>query len=190
MGTKIITPPTLIADSGGIVTAASLRKHLRIATDGTEDGLMPTYFAAAHTAAEHYTGRPIGLQTLELALDEFPDGAIELGQVVKDITSVSYVDTAGAPQTVSGTNYTLDDYSCPCWLVPQVDFEWPATREVVNAVKVRFRAGEVVPGDVLSALLLMTTWLFENAGDDARSTDDIQPPAAKSLLNSAKVWGF
>jgi hypothetical protein len=57
----------------------------------------------------------------------------------------------------------------------------------VSAVKVRFTAGDT-PNAVKSALLLMTAWLNENRGSEMAS-DDIQPAAAKALLNTVKVWG-
>jgi uncharacterized phiE125 gp8 family phage protein len=146
------------------------------------------YFRAAHAAAEHFTGRPIGEQTRELALDEFPEDAFVLGAAVTSITSVKYIDTAGVEQTLAPAAYALDHYSLECSLLPAVDTDWPDTLETANAVKVRFVAGDL-PDAVQAALLLMTAFLFENRGDDSRAADDIQPPAAKALLNTVKVWG-
>lgn len=187
MGTKVITPPNLTT----LIPPADLRQHLRIAADGSEDELMAAYLAAAHAAAEHYAGRPIGAQTLELAQDSFPqrDGAIALGAAVTGITSVKYLDTDGAEQTVASDAYTLDDYSSSlaCWLIPGADVGWPTAGTYANAVKVRFVAGDL-PNAVRAALLLMMAWLFENRGD-ASDAADIQPPAAKALLDTVKVWG-
>ena len=77
-----------------MVSDADLRTHLRIAADGTENGLMAAYRAAAHQAAEHYTGAAIGSQTLELALDAFPDEIPLPRGKVTSITSITYKDTA------------------------------------------------------------------------------------------------
>jgi uncharacterized phiE125 gp8 family phage protein len=183
MAVKVITPPTLTS----VVPTVDLRTHLRLASDGSEDGLATAYLAAAHAVAEHYTGRPIGAQTLELALDCFPDAEIDLGAAVTAITSLSYVDTAGVTQTVDGTTYSLDTYGLICRLVPDYGVTWPATQAIVSAVKVRFTAGDT-PNAVKSALLLMVAWLNENRGSEMAS-DDIQPAAAKALLSTVKVWG-
>jgi uncharacterized phiE125 gp8 family phage protein len=110
MSLKVVTPPTLTT----VVATADLRTHLRLATDGTEDGLATTYLAAAHAAAEHYAGRPIGSQTLELALDAFPEGEIALTPAVsaaaESAPTVKYTDLAGVEQTVSATDYSLSTY--------------------------------------------------------------------------------
>jgi hypothetical protein len=41
---------------------------------------------------------------------------------------------------------------------------------------------------VKAAILLMVAWMHEHRGDEM-APDDIQPPAAKALLNSVKIWG-
>jgi uncharacterized phiE125 gp8 family phage protein len=187
MNPKIITPPTIT----DVVSDATLRVHLKLASDGSEDENMAVERLGAHKAAEHYTGTAIGAQVLELALDEFPYGtaAITLpGGKVSSITSITYVDEDGATQTLATSVYDLDDYSLPCRAVLKYDQEWPDTRAVTNAVKVRYAAGEVAEA-VKPALMLMVGFLHEHRGD-AMDPDDIQPPAAKSLLNTVKRWGF
>ena len=100
------------------------------------------WLEAAFAYCEHYTGRSLGSQTLELALDEFPAGDIQLPQgPVTSITSVKYYDTAEVLQTMDSADYSLDDYSDPQWLSPAYDTEWPDTLATVNAVKVRYVAG-------------------------------------------------
>jgi uncharacterized phiE125 gp8 family phage protein len=187
MAVKVITPPTLTS----VVATVDLRTHLRLASDGSEDGLATAYLAAAHAVAEHYTGRPIGAQTLELPLDCFPgyypDNEIALSPAVTSISSIKYMDTAGVEQTIASTDYALNDYDLICTVVPDEDYDWPDTQEVQNAIKVRFVAGDT-PAAVKSALLLMVAWLNENRGSEMAS-DDIQPAAAKALLNTVKVWG-
>jgi uncharacterized phiE125 gp8 family phage protein len=185
MGIKVITPPTLTS----IISDANLRVHLKLAADGSEDELMTTYRAAAHALAEHYTGYAIGSQVLELALDEFPNEAIELPRgKVTAIGSLKYMDTDEVEQTISASEYTLDDYSTPCWLVPAVDYVWPTPLEGANVVKVRYTVGDV-PEAVKGAILQMCAWQHEHRGD-GKAADDIQPPAAKQMLNTVKVHGF
>ena len=95
MGYQVITPPT------EPVTLADARLHLRV-TDTAEDALIGVWITAAREACEHYTQRSIGSQTLELRLDEFPDGAIDLPRSpVTAITSLKYIDTNGTEQNAS-----------------------------------------------------------------------------------------
>ena len=183
MGVKVITAATQQ------IPTVDLRAHCRTGSD--EDTLLVAFLAAAVGYAEHYTGRSFGSQTLELALDEFPSGAIELTQgPVSSITSVSYVDSEGATQTLSDTLYTLDDYGLTAWVVPAYDTEWPTTLDTANAVKVRYVAGDV-PAAVRAALLLMVGNMFENREESIIGTIVSELPlGVKSLLDTVKVWGF
>jgi uncharacterized phiE125 gp8 family phage protein len=188
MALKVVTPPTLTS----VIATADLRTHLRLASDGTEDGLATAYLAAAHAVAEHYAGRPIGSQTLELALDAFPEGEIALTPAVstaaESAPTVKYTDLAGVEQTVAATDYSLSTYGMVCTVVPDYGFTWPTPQDILNAVRVRFVAGDT-PAAVKSALLLMAAWLNENRGSEMAS-GDIQPAAARALLDTVKVWAL
>jgi len=184
MGVKVITPPNLAT----LIATADLRAHCNALA--ADDALLEGFRSAAHGHAEHYAGRSFGSQTLEVALDEFPSGAIELPRgPVTSITSVKYIDEAGVEQTLSNTLYTLDDYGLQCWAVPAVDTEWPAIMEVANAVKVRYVAGDL-PGAVRSAMLLSVGHWYANREATAPTAVQELPLGVKSLLDTVKVWGF
>jgi uncharacterized phiE125 gp8 family phage protein len=177
MGLKVIEEP-----STEPVSLEEARLHLGVTaydTDGhPNDSMIQGFISAARTWVEEWTGLSIALKTYELALDEFPDfDEIELPMSpVLDITSVSYVDEDLVEQVISASDIVLDNYQRPAWLLPAVDFEWPATGAVVNAVKVRYRAGflaipdtdepqgVVIPGAIKSAVLLMLDDFYENRG--------------------------
>lgn len=183
MGVKVINPPAQVIDT------ATLRSHVRIA-DTSEDALLVIYLQAAVAFAQHYTQRSFGEQTLELALDAFPSGAIELPQgPVSAITTIKYIDTAGVEQTLSNTLYVLDNYGLQCWAVQKADTEWPDTQASANAVKVRYTAGDL-PDAVRSALLLLVGHLFENRENSAPLSLQSLPVGAEALLNTVKIWGM
>jgi len=187
MAIKVITPPA------AALTLEQLRRHCKIdpptsANDADTD--LSAALAAAQATAQHYTGISIGQQTLELALDEFPAAGILLLQgPVIGITSVSYVDATGATQTLSGSAYSLDDYSTPQWLLPAVDTEWPATYQAANAVKVRYVAGAAtLDGAVAQALRLLTGLYFDNrnAADKGALTEI--PFGVQALLDTVRIY--
>lgn len=155
MGIKVITP------ASAVLTLAQLRLQVRLVGDPhPEDSLLQDCLSAAVQYAEHYTGRSIGTQTLELALDAFPAGPIALKQgPCTSIESITYLDAAGTVQTLSASAYTLDDYGMQHWAIAAD--AWPATGSFANAVKVRYVAGFLPPA-VQSALLLTVGDLFEN----------------------------
>lgn len=182
MGVKVITP------AAQQIPTVDLRVHCRTGSD--EDALLIAFLAAAVGHAEHYTGRSFGQQVLELALDEFPTGPIELTQgPVASITSVTYADEDGVTQTLSNTLYTLDDYGLQAWAVPAYDTEWPSTQAVANAVKVRYVVGNL-PAAVRAALLLTVGHLFENREASAPVALQELPMGVKALLDTVKVWSF
>lgn len=144
MGRKLITVPASLA-----VDLAKVKTDLRI--DGSDqDALITTFINAATKACEHKIGRKIIDQTWELALDAFPDDAIELPFYKSTaIVSVKYIDTAGVEQTIFASNYTLDNYDRHNWLLPAIGYTWPDVQaDTANAVKVRFKSGDVATADV------------------------------------------
>jgi len=191
--TAVTTEPVLLADA---------RLHIKADSDTSEDTLISAWITAAREIAEHYTGRALAPQTLEAALDEFPwdDDSIELPMPpVATITSVKYTDTTGVEQTISASAYALSLYGDSRQIAPTYGNEWPSTQDIPDAVRIRYVTGygatgagagfAACPKAVKAAILLMVAWMNENRGSEM-NPDDIQPPAAKSLLNTVKLWGF
>lgn len=190
MSFKVVTPVETEP-----VTLAEARLHLKVYDDdAAEDLLITAWITAAREMAEQFTGRALATQTLELALDEFPDAddcssVIELPMPpVASITSVKYTDLVGAEQTLAGSAYALSLYGDSRRLAPTYGNYWPSTQDVPDAVRVRYVTGyATAPKAVKAAILLMVGWLEQNRGE-GMSTDDIQPQAAKALLGSVKIW--
>ena len=177
------------------VTLAEARLHLKVYDDdAAEDLLISAWITAAREMAEQFTGRALATQTLELALDEFPDAddgdsVIQLAMPpVTSITSVKYTDVVGAEQTLASSAYALSLYGDSRRVAPTYGHYWPSTQEVPDAVRIRYVTGyTTAPKAVKAAILLMVGWLEQNRGE-GMSTDDIQPQAAKALLGSVKIW--
>lgn len=189
MAIKVITPPT------ESVTRAEAKLHLRLDDVGgvhPDDSLIDGLITGAREHAEHISQNSIGSQTLELALDAFPYcEAIELPQgPVTAITSVSYTDADGAPQTLDPASYSLDDYSMPSRLVLAYGVSWPATRCITNAVKVRYVAGAATPPKQVKTAMLLHIDLHYPGNSYTEQERDSGMKAIDSLLGAAKVWGF
>lgn len=184
MALKIITPATQA------IPTVDLRVHLRATSDASEDALIVAQLMAAQEFCQHYTGKAIGSQTLELALDAFPDGPIELPFApVTGVTSVKYLDLLGVEQTLSNTLYVVDDYGVQHWLVPMAGTEWPETQDAANAVKVRYVAGSI-PAAVNAALLMMVGHLYENRESTAPIDLRELPMGVKALLDTCRIWSM
>lgn len=121
-------------------------------TNSTGDALLTTLLAAARSeidGATGWLGRALITQTWDLVLDAFPDATadnpyaairVPLPPLVS-VTSITYTDTDGVSQTVSASDYDVDSTSEPGEIRPAYGESWPSTRDVRNAVTVRFVAG-------------------------------------------------
>lgn len=185
MGLTLITAATAYP-----VTLAEAKAHCRV-DDSADDTTVQILLQAATDHIERYAGRAIMTQTWELTLDAFSDTIMLPKGPVQSITSVKYFDTAGAEQTVSAANYTLDAASDPQWLVKAADYSWPATLDGVNMVKVRFVAGEETAPDVvrLAALLLIGQWYDNRAAASERALTAM-PNAVDALLANYRSYSF
>jgi uncharacterized phiE125 gp8 family phage protein len=169
MGLKLITAPTLEP-----ITVAELKAQCRIDT-ADEDALLAVIIAAARAKAESYTGAAIMQQTWEQALDGFPCAEIEVLKPAAwsgsstaanpfTLTSISYLDEAGATQTLGNTLYVADVGTFPSWVLPKFDTSWPATSGAANSVTLRYTVGytvpTLVPGDMRAWLLLTAAYLY------------------------------
>lgn len=152
------------------VSLAEAKTHLRVLHD--EDD---SYIGALISAAtEHIqgrsgiVGRALVTQQWEYRIDAFPEcGRIELPlPPLQAVQSISYIDTAGAVQTLSTDVYAVETAT----LVGQVRLKfgqrWPVTREEEYAVRIAFTAGygaaSAVPVTLKQAMLLLIGHWYVN----------------------------
>lgn len=181
---RIITPRT----GETTVPVATLRQHAR--TETYDDPLLLIWRDAALAYCEHYTGRSLGAQVLELALPAFPASgcAIPLprGPVVS-LASVKYDDTAGVEQTLVGAGYVLDAYADPQVLRRAPGAAWPTELQADNAtpVRIRYTAGtDPLAGAALQAVLLLVSHADKNREAVAQGAFAEVPLGVRALLDT------
>lgn len=177
MSLRLITPAASYP-----VSLTEARLQCRV--DGTdEDGLLNAYIAAATAHVELYTGRAIIAQTWELVLDAFSDSMLIPKGPVQSITSVKYYDADEVLQTLSATDYVLDNVSDPAWVVRPTAVTYPTVAIGVNNVIVRFLAGySAVPDPIKAAILMLTeTWFDNRSGGES-------PPMIDALLTNYRSF--
>lgn len=125
------------------VSLADLKTHCRV--DHTDDdAYLNGLITVATNTCESFTGRQLINATYTLKLDGFPtDDEIELPKSpLSSVTSITYIDTAGASQTVAVADYQVDSSSVVGRIRPAYNAYWPATRsDQYNVVTVTFIAG-------------------------------------------------
>lgn len=189
----LVTPAT--ADP---VSIFDLKVALKI--DGAlEDAFLLTCLrrAQAHLVErDGWTGVACLTSTWDFKADCFPCGSTVRDQAIRlplrpvqSVTSVKYVDTAGAEQTLAGSEYVvhLED-PAPALIVPAYGKVWPSTRAVLNAVTVRFVAGWTGPAaisaNVRHALVILAGHFYTHRDDG------VAPPDALlgALLANERVY--
>ena len=186
-----------------MVSLEDCRKHLRITDDEgsppyhPDDELVLSLLGAAREWVEGYTGLALIPRTLVLAIDAFPAQEILLPQApVTGVVSVIYIDGDEVQQEVPSTDYMLDEYQRPGWLLPAYGKTWPVALDVVNAVLIRYTVGYSLwsgtqtlplPKVLRSATLLLLGALYENREDSAPVQMQEVPFGVKSLCDWVRI---
>jgi uncharacterized phiE125 gp8 family phage protein len=175
---KLVTAPI-----NNPVSLAEAKDHLRVS--GTaEDGYLSTLIAAATEAAQQITRRQFEPATYDLFLDGFPAGPIGIPlPPLQSVESVTYVDPDGSEQTFAEFEADMVNGQ----VLPAYGTFWPATRDVPNAVRVRFVAGYPTgesPFSIRCAILLFVGGLYENR--ESHSPVKLNENEAAGLL----LWPF
>lgn len=214
MSLTLVTAP-----SGNVLTMSQVYDHLRVDLVGSPaEPADATYITALRDAAEAYLdgdegilGRALLTQTWDLKLDAFPGDRYfrwdHAGRTFSDeiqiplpplqsVTSISYVDTNGATQTLASSVYqVVTNGKWPARIVAAYGQTFPEARDQPNAVTVRFVAGygtaSDVPAQVHHALRLLISQWYENrepvvVGKTAASL----PMAFDALIDPLVVRAF
>lgn len=150
-------------------------------TNTTDDPLIARLITSARLQAEQELQRALITQTLDMVLDGFPRQSpyeIKLPPL-SSVTSIAYVDTDGATQTLSASKYAVDAASKPARIAPAYGESWPSTRTQNNAVTVRFVAGygaaTAVPACIKQWMLLAINTLYDQREALARGASNELP---------------
>jgi uncharacterized phiE125 gp8 family phage protein len=192
MPLAIVTAPAVPAVDIGAVKTHHVIEH------ASHDAMLVTIIAAAVSQIERMSGRRLITQTWDLFLDCFPLSSTDPILVplapVSAITSVKYIDTAGAQQTWDPASYQIDLKSDQARIAPVFDGSWPIARQVQNAVEVRFVAGYgAAPGAVpeglrLAVIMLAGHWYrFREAFEHGGGAILEVPLGLRNLVSPFKV---
>ena len=161
MGLAVVTPPTEEP-----VSLAELKSHLRV--DSTDDNDYITALGkAGREWVESYCNRQLVTATYDYRIDRFTSEISLPLPALQSVTSVKYIDTDGATQTVAGATYEIDTDQEPGCIRLAYEKSWPDDRRSVkNAITIRFVAGygaaSAVPDQIKAAINLYVGHLYEH----------------------------
>lgn len=159
----VITPPTMDP-----VSVSEAKSHPAFHVDGSEDdSAIAGLIASARGKGEAITRRAFMPQTLELVLDEFPRVIVLPCPPLVSVTSIKYIDGDGVEQTLSASMYSVDTSSEPGKIVEAYGQSWPSTRDIPNAVRVRYVAGyasaALVPAEIKTWITIIAATMYDNS---------------------------
>jgi uncharacterized phiE125 gp8 family phage protein len=166
---EILTNWSEIRTAGPLIRALTLdqvKDHLRLdRTDTYNDDQLTLLIDSATERVQHDTDSTLISSTFELwgALFPQPSGFIPITRVpVSAIDSIAYTDADDASQTIDSADYVYDESRR--MIFPAPGFVWPETNMTSKAIVVSYSAGysqgAQVPGDLLSAALIIIANLF------------------------------
>ncbi len=193
MHTRVITAPATQP-----LTLNEIKLHLKLAITAEEataytdeDALLTIYLKAAVASAEEYCWRKFISTELQTVTSSFCT-TMDLPFPAIAMTSVQYVDAAGATQTVAPQNYYLDTYTVPSRVIFKSAFSFPSLNTdnpfpvIFNYTSGYSVSAAIVPDAIKSALLLMIAELYEKREDRVFKL----PTASQNLLNPYRLWRF
>lgn len=169
----------LTSPDAGPVSLADVKAHLRLAPTFTaDDELIASELLAATEWCQDQVHRQFVSATRQLYLDRFPvwegrwaqqlfgaSGIAVPRPPLLSVTSVSYVDPAGATQVLDAAQYQVSVGLEPGRIWPAYGRNWPSTRVQPQAVTVVYVAGygtaDQVPAAARQAVRMMTAHLYE-----------------------------
>ena len=194
MGLSLVTGPTLEPISLG-----EAKDHCKI-TSTDEDGLFTTYILAARKFAEGYTKRAFLTQTWDYTIDYYWPHTVDWRTQIdlplpplQSVTSITYVDANGSPQTLAGSQYVTRTDGPFGRVVPAYGVTWPDIRYQVAAITVRFVAGWVegsVPDDIRHGLLTLVGHFNEHREAVNEGGMSEVPMTTDTLLSSYRSIRF
>lgn len=199
MGLSLVTGPALDP-----ISLAEAKAHCRV-TSVDEDGLIAGYILAARQHVETICNRALITQTFDLFIDrDWPyyfdfdwnrnRRQIELPRApAQSVTTISYIDSAGATQTLNTNQYVVDVTTPIGRIEPAYGVEWPIVRCQPKTITVRFVAGYgSQPGDVpepiRQAMLLLIGHWYENRETAGSATIGELPMSTASLLAPYRIF--
>lgn len=121
---------------------------------------------------------------------------LRLGRApVVSLTSITYVDTNGATQTLDATKYQADLATEPARILPVYGSYWPVVRPQLNAVTATYVAGygayTAVPDAIKHAMRILVSHWYENREPVIiGSRMDVLPQTVEFLLGPYRIITF
>lgn len=185
MSLKLITAPSVEP-----ISRTEAKLHLRV--DGTDDdNLIDVLITAARLDVETMSLHKLITQTWDWYMDDWPSSPIQVPfPPLQSVTGIYYTLEGASEATWSSSNYIVDLYNVPGWIVLQSTASWPSGQLIeANGVRIRFvcgfgSAGSSVDARLRQAMLLLIGHYYEHREEVIveRGVNIQQLPQAAGML--------
>ena len=148
------------------VSLDEVKSQLRL-SNAAQDTFLSILLAAAVEQAQNQTKCQMVEAGYRLKRDFFPAGGImELPRPpLQSVTSIKYIDTDGAEQTLSSSIYEVDTESKPGRVRLAYGQSWPSTRIQAQAVTVEYQTGWPISGSRPTTPDSIRLWILQRVTD-------------------------
>lgn len=178
------------------VSLDEAKAHLRV-DHGDDDALIDIYLRASIAGLDGPGGalnRGLITQSYVCDLPCFPCGVIDLPMGgVSEVTTVGYIDSDGAAQTVPDSVWQLvTNNRFTAYLALKSGQYWPTAIDQAGAVTIEFKSGfgnapASIPFNIKAAILLMTGELYQNTAQTSDRQAYENPTYAALLDQYRKI---
>lgn len=176
------------------VSTADAKTHMRVTTSA-DDTYIDALVKAARMALESNLNRQFISTTYYFYLDQWPAVILLPRPPVSSVTSISYVDSDGATQTWSSSNYQVDSpTNALARIMPAYGRTYPTIRDTVfKPITVEYvagygTAGSDVPEHIILAIkMLAAHWYEERSPVVIGTTPKALPFTVDALVEPYRV---
>ena len=155
-GIVLVTAPAIEP-----VSLVEAKLHLRV-DSRDDDSLISSQIKAASERARQYFRRENSQSTWDQTFDEWEEYLVLRKKPIISVTSVTYVDPDGAPQTLATSVWEVTINREPGLVRRKFNQTWPAVRSHEDAITIRYVAGYAVVPELQKAYVkLLVALLYE-----------------------------
>ena len=189
-----LTLVTALSDQALAVSVDDALFHLRIDA-GTEDSYVEKLIRSVQqelVPPTGWLGRALTTVTYRQTLPSFADTIRLAGGIIQELTSIEYLDNAGATKTVDPTVYRLTNDGIPS-IVLKPGQSWPTDVLCVeDAVAINYDAGfgdteTDVPEVIKEYILLKVGTRYDNRKDTIVGTIATPTPYVEHMLDNWRI---
>ena len=161
-------PVVTVAPVAEVVTIADVRSQTRIdADDAASLTRLTSLIGVAGEHLEGYCGTAMTTRTVRVRCDSFADFERLPFGPVQSITSIGYVDTAGADQVLDPSAYEVRVDLLEASIAQPFATTWPTVRPGSRITIIAVIGYAAVPRVIQQAALLLIASMFENRENEA-----------------------